>query len=151
VPSVETPSISIFLTFENNAEEAMTFYLSLFDDAKVIHVIRAQPGEPGWAADTLQHAIFSFGGQRFMAINAPPAGARGSDHGPWHEFGFTPAIALYVQCGSEDEIQRLYSALSEKGEVFMPLGDYGFSRQFAWVNDRFGVSWRLNLSADPPQ
>lgn len=140
--------ITTFLTFENNAEEAMTFYLSLFDDSEIINVIRARADEPGWTADTLQHAIFSLGGQQLMCINAPPPGARGSDHGPWHEFGFTPAIALYIQCGTEEEIERLYSALSEKGEIFMPLGSYGFSAQFAWVNDRFGVSWRLNLSAD---
>lgn len=151
MPSAQTQKITTFLTFENNAEEAMNFYLSLFDDARVSNVIRARPGETGWAADTLQHAVFSLAGQQFMAINAPPAGARGSDHGPWHEFGFTPAIALYVQCGTEEEIQRLFSALSEKGEVFMPLGCYGFSRQFAWVNDRFGVSWRLNLTSDNPR
>lgn len=149
--SEQPQKITAFLTFENNAEEAMDFYLSLFDDSRVINAIRAQPGEPGWVADTLQHVIFSLGGLQFMAINAPPAGARGSDHGPWHEFGFTPAIALYVQCATQEEIERLFSALSEKGEVFMPLGSYGFSRQFAWVNDRFGVSWRLNLTSDTPQ
>jgi predicted 3-demethylubiquinone-9 3-methyltransferase (glyoxalase superfamily) len=50
-----------------------------------------------------------------------------------------------VGCESEDEIQRLSTALSEQGKTFMPLNDYGFSRQFAWVSDRYGVSWQLNL------
>jgi predicted 3-demethylubiquinone-9 3-methyltransferase (glyoxalase superfamily) len=50
-----------------------------------------------------------------------------------------------VNCQSEEEIERLAPALSEGGKEFMPLGSYGFSRRFAWVGDRFGVSWQLNL------
>ena len=60
-----------------------------------------------------------------------------------HTFGFTPAFSLYARCESESEIRRLASALSEQGSVLMPLGNYGFSQLFAWVNDRFGVSWQL--------
>jgi predicted 3-demethylubiquinone-9 3-methyltransferase (glyoxalase superfamily) len=62
-----------------------------------------------------------------------------------HAFTFTPSFSLFVTCISEEEIGRLFCALSEGGAVFMPLADYGFNRQFAWVNDRFGVSWQLNL------
>jgi predicted 3-demethylubiquinone-9 3-methyltransferase (glyoxalase superfamily) len=65
-----------------------------------------------------------------------------------HGFGFTPSISLYVQCETEDEIDRLYAALIEKGEALMPLGSYGFSAKFGWVADRFGVTWQLNLPAD---
>ncbi|HTB19428.1 MAG TPA: VOC family protein, partial [Bryobacteraceae bacterium] len=57
----------------------------------------------------------------------------------------TPAISLLVECESEQEIGRLCSALSEQGKTFMPLGNYGFRRQVAWVSDRFGVAWQLNL------
>jgi predicted 3-demethylubiquinone-9 3-methyltransferase (glyoxalase superfamily) len=46
----------------------------------------------------------------------------------------------------EDEINRLYESLSASGNAFMPIGDYGFSRKFAWLSDRFGVSWQLNLA-----
>ena len=63
-----------------------------------------------------------------------------------HAFTFTPAMSLFVECESEEEIRRLYSALSNAGQVLMPLDDYGFSKQFGWVNDRFGVSWQLNLA-----
>jgi predicted 3-demethylubiquinone-9 3-methyltransferase (glyoxalase superfamily) len=55
-------------------------------------------------------------------------------------------MSFFVDCESETEITRLCSALKEGGEELMPLGSYGFSRQFAWVNDRFGVSWQLNLA-----
>jgi predicted 3-demethylubiquinone-9 3-methyltransferase (glyoxalase superfamily) len=62
-----------------------------------------------------------------------------------HGFTFTPAFSLFVRCESENDIRRLTDALAEAGTVLMPLGHYGFSRQFAWVNDRCGVSWKLNL------
>jgi predicted 3-demethylubiquinone-9 3-methyltransferase (glyoxalase superfamily) len=62
-----------------------------------------------------------------------------------HAFTFTPAFSFFVDCESEEELKRLYAALSADGATLMPLGNYGFSRQFAWVNDRFGVSWQLNL------
>jgi predicted 3-demethylubiquinone-9 3-methyltransferase (glyoxalase superfamily) len=55
-------------------------------------------------------------------------------------------MSLYVQCDTEDEISRLYEKLVEDGEALMPLGPYGFSEKFGWVNDRFGVSWQLNLA-----
>ena len=55
--------------------------------------------------------------------------------------------AIFVQCASEDEISTLYAALREEGTELMPLSDYGFSARFGWVNDRFGVSWQLNLPA----
>ena len=66
-----------------------------------------------------------------------------------HEFGFTPAMSLYVQCDSDDEIDRLYCRLAEQGQELMPLGSYGVSAKFGWVNDRFGVSWQLNLPGTP--
>ena len=63
-----------------------------------------------------------------------------------HAFSFTPAFSLLVECTSDDEISRLCAALVDGGGALMPLGEYGFSRKFAWVNDRFGVSWQLNLA-----
>ena len=80
-------------------------------------------------------ARFSVAGQTVMCIDSP---AR-------HAFTFTPAFSFFVDCESEDELVRLVSALSEGGQTYMPLDNYGFSRKFAWVGDRFGVSWQLNL------
>ncbi|MDD2286157.1 MAG: VOC family protein [Paludibacter sp.] len=54
-------------------------------------------------------------------------------------------MAEYVECENENELERLFSKLSENGMVMMPLDNYGFSQKFAWVADRFGISWQLNL------
>ncbi|WP_369229767.1 VOC family protein [Streptomyces sp. R21] len=128
--------ITTFLMFEGNAEEAMTFYISLFDDAEVIAITRYGADGPG-KEGTVQHATFALAGEQFMCIDSPAQ----------HDFTFTPAISLFVQCADEAELDRLYAALAERGTELMPLGDYGFSPRFGWVNDRFGVSWQLNLAA----
>jgi predicted 3-demethylubiquinone-9 3-methyltransferase (glyoxalase superfamily) len=62
-----------------------------------------------------------------------------------HEWTFTPAISLWVSCHSEAEIDQLHARLAEGGQVFMPLGSYPFSEKFAWLADRYGVSWQLAL------
>jgi predicted 3-demethylubiquinone-9 3-methyltransferase (glyoxalase superfamily) len=126
--------ITTFLMFEGRAEEAMTFYRSLFADAEVLSLTRYGPEGPG-AEGSVMHAILTLAGQEFMCI----------DSSMKHGFGFTPAISLYVDCADEAEIDRLYAALSDGGGVLMPLGNHGFSTKFGWVNDRFGVSWQLNL------
>ena len=58
--------------------------------------------------------------------------------------GHAPVIRS--ECASEEQIVRLSTALADRGAVLMPLGSYGFSRRFAWVSDRYGISWRLNLA-----
>ena len=65
-----------------------------------------------------------------------------------HAFTFTPAISIFVNCTSENDIDTLFEKLSEGGQVLMPLSPYPFSKKFAWTNDRFGVSWQINLLAD---
>jgi predicted 3-demethylubiquinone-9 3-methyltransferase (glyoxalase superfamily) len=62
-----------------------------------------------------------------------------------HGFTFTPSFSFFVDCDSEEEMSRIAPALAEGGGVLMEQADYGFSRQFTWVSDRFGVSWQLNL------
>lgn len=128
--------ITTFLMFEGRAEEAITYYTSLFNDAEIMDITRYGTNEPG-PEGTVQRATFSLAGQQFMCIDSYVE----------HDFSFTPAISLYVECENEAEIDRLYTALAEQGSELMPLGSYGFSAKFGWVNDRFGVSWQLNLSA----
>jgi predicted 3-demethylubiquinone-9 3-methyltransferase (glyoxalase superfamily) len=128
-------TVTPFLMFEGQAEQAMTFYVSLFDDGKVIDIVRYGPEGPG-AEGSVMKASFSLAGQTVLCI----------DSAMKHDFGFTPSFSLFVTCESEVQIRRLASALSEGGAELMPLNNYGFSRQFAWVNDRFGVSWQLILN-----
>ena len=59
------------------------------------------------------------------------------------DFGFTPPTSLYVFSDDADAIEQYFNALSEGGEIMMPLDEYPFSKKFAWINDRFGVSWQL--------
>jgi len=128
--------ITTFLMFEGRAEEAITYYTSLFDDAEVIGITRYGADEPG-EEGTVQRATFALAGQRFMCIDSYVK----------HDFSFTPAVSLYVRCENEAELDRLYAALADQGTELMPLGSYGFSAKFGWVNDRFGVSWQLDLPA----
>ncbi|MFD7263813.1 VOC family protein [Streptomyces sp. NPDC059874] len=128
--------ITTFLMFEGRAEEALTFYTSLFDDAEVIDISRYDAEGPG-EAGTVKLATFSLAGQQFKCIDSYVK----------HAFGFTPAVSLFVECESADELDRLYGALAEQGAELMPVGSYGFSARFGWVNDRFGVSWQLNLAS----
>ncbi len=65
-----------------------------------------------------------------------------------HDFTFTPAISLYVICGTEEEIGQFFEKLSQGGQVFMPLAAYPFSDKFGWLADKYGVSWQLNLERD---
>jgi len=134
-PSAMEQQISTSLTFQkNDAEQAMNFYVSLFDNSKITDIQRwgeAGPGQEG----TIMQARFELNGKKYLCSDSPPV----------HNWDFTPAIANYVECSSADEIRNLYEKLSEGGEIAMYLDNYGFSAQFAWVMDRFGVSWQLNL------
>lgn len=127
--------ITTFLTFqENNAEEAMNFYIDLFDNSKVIEIQRYHKNGPG-KEGTIIKAIFELNGKQFIC----------SDSFIQHEWNFTPAISNWVECEIAKDIEYLFEKLSENGDVKMPLDNYGFSKQFAFVEDRFGVSWQLNL------
>lgn len=129
-------SVRPFLMFQDgNAEVAMRFYVSLFAGGKVVELVHFAKGEPG-AEGSVKMAAFSIAGQTVRVFDSPVK----------HAFTFTPANSLFVECESEPELERLFAALSEGGKVLMPLGDYGFSRRFGWTNDRFGVSWQLNLA-----
>jgi predicted 3-demethylubiquinone-9 3-methyltransferase (glyoxalase superfamily) len=127
--------ITTFLMFEGEAEEAMKLYESLFDGAEVTSIERWGADEAG-AEGTVQRASLRLAGQTLIFFDSPVE----------HGFGFTPAISLFVDCESEQEVDRLFAALSDGGQVLMGLDAYPFSKRFAWVNDRFGVSWQLNLT-----
>ena len=112
--------ISPFLWFDNQAEEAANLYTSVFRDSRIVSIARygdAGPGPKGQAMTV----SFQLEGQDFTALNG----------GPY--FKFTPAISLFVNCGTQDEVDRLWKRLSEGGK----------EGQCGWLEDRFGVSWQI--------
>src|SRR5262245_53449650 len=123
-----------FLMFAGQAEEAMNFYVSLFPGGEILEAVRYGPGGPG-APGSIMKASFSIGGQTILCTDS------------WvkHNFTFTPASSLFVDCETEGDAGAHATAQAEAGATLMPLREYGFSRRFAWVNDRYGVSWQLNL------
>ena len=128
-------SVTPFLMFQGQAEEAMKFYTSIIEDSQITSITRYGPNESG-EEGSVMFAAFTLKGQPIMCM----------DSNVKHDFTFTPSFSLVLDCDSEEEIDRLYARLSENGQVLMPLDHYPFSRKFAWVNDRFGVSWQLKLS-----
>ncbi len=124
-----------FLMFDGRAEEAMTLYTSLFEDSAILHITRYEAGMPG-PEGKVMHAQFTLAGQMYMCI----------DSNIDHDFTFTPAMSIFVNCETAEEIGRLYNGLVKEGQVLMPLDSYPFSSQYAWIADRFGVSWQLSLA-----
>jgi predicted 3-demethylubiquinone-9 3-methyltransferase (glyoxalase superfamily) len=122
--------------FQNGrAAEALRRYEEIFDGSFTIDELdtydESAPGPTG----QVQLAVCTLLGRRITCIDSPIQ----------HGFDMTPAISLFVECDDDDELERLFAMLSDGGQIFMPLADYGFSRCYGWVADRFGVPWQLNL------
>ena len=112
--------ITPFLWFDGKAEEAMKFYVSIFKNSKVGSVTRY--GEAGPRPEgTVMSATFQLDGQDFFALNGGP------------QFKFTPAISLFVNCETQQEVDELWEKLSEGGE----------KQRCGWLKDRFGLSWQI--------
>ena len=124
--------ITPYLWFDHNAEEALNFYTSLFDNAKIINAVRYGAEGPG-PEGTMMTATFQLEGQEFMALNGGP------------QFKFTEAISFLVNCESQAEVDKLWYAFAEGGEE-QPCG---------WVKDKFGLAWQIvptilgKLMSDP--
>lgn len=124
-----------FLMFQGQAEEAINYYTSIFKDSEIIRLARYGAEGPGKEGSVSQ-AVLSINGQQFLC----------NDSTVQHEFTFTPSISMFVECDSEEEIDQAYAMLLEGGQPLMPINNYGFSKKFGWVQDKFGVSWQLNLA-----
>lgn len=128
-------NVTPFLMFQDGkAEDAMNFYTSIIEDSEIKTIVRYGPNQAGDEGTVVQ-AVFSLKGQEFMCI----------DSNVKHQFTFTPSFSIFVNCDTEEEINTLYQKLIDGGQALMPISDYGFSKKFGWLNDRFGVSWQLNL------
>jgi len=95
---------------------------------------RYGPGESG-AEGSVKRANFTLGGHDLISFDSPVK----------HGFTFTPAISIFVDCENTDALETVFKQLSEDGQSLMPLDNDGFSTRFGWLNDRFRVSWQLNL------
>jgi len=112
--------ITPFLWFDDQAEEAMNFYTSIFKNSKIGTVSRygeAGPGKKG----TVMSGTFQIEGQEFMALNSGPL------------FKFTEAISFFVHCETQAEVDELWEKLSAGGE----------KGQCGWLKDQFGISWQI--------
>ena len=118
------------------AQSALDLYFATFPDSRLVRVERYVEGDQG-PPGTIKVAVFTICGREFMCSDSPVK----------HGFSFTPSSSTFVDFDSEAELERTYRVLADGGHVLMPLGDYGFSKRFGWLNDRFGVSWQLNLPA----
>ena len=127
-------TVSTFLMFQGNAEEAITLYTNSIEGSKILGMEKYAQGEAG-KEGSLKHANFMLAGQLFSAI----------DSNINHQFGFTPSVSIFIACNSEAEVINLFNVLSEQGKIMMPLGTYPFSKKFAWFSDRFGLSWQVSF------
>ena len=113
-------SITPFLWFDDKAEEAMNFYVSVFKNSKAGSVTRYGEGGPR-PAGMVMTAMFELCGQKFMALNGGP------------EFTFTPAISFFVSCETQEEVDELWEKLTEGGEEV----------ECGWLRDKYGLSWQI--------
>jgi predicted 3-demethylubiquinone-9 3-methyltransferase (glyoxalase superfamily) len=134
--------ITSCIWFENTAEEAVNFYTSIFKNSKIGQTARygesasKVSGRPKGSVMTI---AFELAGSQFLALNGGP------------EYKPTPATSFFVSCKTEQEVEQLYNKLSEGGTVLMPLDKYPFSDKFAWIDDRYGISWQLFCAKEGDQ
>jgi predicted 3-demethylubiquinone-9 3-methyltransferase (glyoxalase superfamily) len=112
--------ITPFLWFDDQAEEAMNFYVSIFKNSKILSVSRYGEAGPGQLGKVMT-GTFQLNGQEFMALNGGP------------EFKFTEAVSLFVNCETQQEVDDLWAKLSEGGE----------EGQCGWLKDKYGLSWQI--------
>ena len=99
-------------------------------------------GEAGGTPELIKYGVFTLNGTEY----------RVSESNYNHAWSFNPAVSMFVECNSENEIDTLFEQLSSNGgQIMVPLdnyetGDYGFGEKFGWCEDKYGVSWQLNLN-----
>lgn len=133
-------NITPFLWFDGKAEEATNFYVSIFNNSKIISITSYESDIPPRLEEehgtgSVMYTTFELDGQEFMALNGGP------------QFAFTPAISFFVNCETLEELDELWEKITEGGTVLMDLDKYPFSEKFGWVQDKFGISWQLNLAS----
>jgi predicted 3-demethylubiquinone-9 3-methyltransferase (glyoxalase superfamily) len=118
------------LWFDKEAQEAATFYASLFPDSAVTNVTTIT-GTPSGDCDVV---TFKLTGQDFMAISAGPI------------FKLNPSISLFVVFDNEKDIETVWNKLIEGGKALMPYDTYPWAKKYGWVQDKYGLTWQLSWS-----
>lgn len=124
------------LWYDKEAKEAALFYISLFEQSKLMYTKVIKNPPPFGDSEIVG---FELAGLQFTAISA----------GPY--FKLNPTISLMVACSSIQEVDKLWEALSEGGTELMALGEYPFNKRYGWVQDRYGISWQLMLVEGGPE
>lgn len=124
--------ITPHLWYDKEAVEAAEFYASALPDSKVTKVNTIHD-TPSGDTDVVSFELI---GQPFMAISAGPL------------FKFTPAVSFLISCETKDEVDEIWSKLSEGGTALMPLDSYPFSERYGWTNDKYGLSWQVMHAGD---
>jgi len=122
------------LWFDNQAEEAANFYCSVFPKSKIKTVARyggASAKASGRPEGSVMTVAFEIDGVEFLGLNGGPM------------FKINPSISLFVTLASADEVVALHNKLMDGGKELMPLDKYFFAEKYAWVQDKYGVSWQL--------
>jgi predicted 3-demethylubiquinone-9 3-methyltransferase (glyoxalase superfamily) len=127
--------VSTFVMFQGQAQQAIDLYSELFAGFKVQQLQHYDESDDG--PRRVRHATIDFERHNLVFTDSPVS----------HDFGFTPAVSLFINFATDAELERVFTRLAEGGEVLMPIDDYGFSARFGWLNDRFGLSWQLNVPA----
>lgn len=127
--------ITPFLWFDNQAEEAINFYISIFPNSEIT-LLKEWPEKMPFPEEStepgkIQQGAFTLDGCQFYAFDAGPM------------FKFNPSISFFAIFETEAEIDAIWKKLSEGGEVLMPLDSYDWSDCYGWVTDKFGASWQL--------
>jgi predicted 3-demethylubiquinone-9 3-methyltransferase (glyoxalase superfamily) len=128
--------ITPFLWFDTQAEDAVKFYTSVFDNSKILNVSRYDESSAiatGMKVGSAFVVSFQLEGQNFTAMNAGP------------HFKLNESISLFAYCESDEKIEKVYKKLCEGGKILFPLDKYDWSPRYAWVVDKFGLSWQLDV------
>jgi predicted 3-demethylubiquinone-9 3-methyltransferase (glyoxalase superfamily) len=126
-------TITPFLWFNDNAQQAIELYQCAFADTEVINRHTAGPAE----TDPLVMATVRLAGLEMTVLNGGPA------------YTFTPAVSYFVTCPAPNDVDAIWEALSDGGSELMELGEYPFSKRYGWLADRFGVSWQIGVGPGP--
>jgi len=126
--------ITPHLWYDKEAKEAAQFYVSIFKDAKIKSTATLR-NTPSGDTDVVTLELF---GQKFTLISAGPL------------FKFNPSVSFVVACSTKEETDVLYDALSKNGGILIPLGAYSFSERYAWITDKYGLSWQLMTYGNQP-